>query len=219
MSTVDASGAVHGSDGKFAGHVAAESDSSVMLTSAAEAQPDHDQYGPLRGDLDRVIAQQFAHLSTAQLRAKIEQIKTANSDDPTYELNRRLATTGQSFRWVREGRREKIEIYTQGEPGKPYYVPAGQPVPTERTEVVRRFNEAASKAARGESFTDSDAADVARYHATYGLRDFADGKPVLSAELKHATRWLRNHRVEQPELDAFDAWVDSKNPHPQVPQT
>lgn len=35
MSTVDASGAIHGTDGKFAGHVAGEADSSVALGTAA----------------------------------------------------------------------------------------------------------------------------------------------------------------------------------------
>ena len=40
MSTVDASGAIHGSDGKFAGHVAGEADSSVTLGDPVPDQPD-----------------------------------------------------------------------------------------------------------------------------------------------------------------------------------
>lgn len=57
MSTIDASGAIHGSDGKFAGHVAAEADSSVTLAGATRASPGLDQINAANLDMAEHINQ------------------------------------------------------------------------------------------------------------------------------------------------------------------
>ena len=225
MSTIDASGAIHGADGKFAGHVAAEADSSVTLTSASQAQSEHDQYGPLRSDLDRAIAAQFASKTTAELKRKMERASSrTNLDDETHELSRRVEGQGKNWRWLRGQsmfEKPKIDIYTLGDPGKPYGVGS----PAQHGTPVVDYGSVRSSVTAGASFGSGHARAVAdrfrddRWRTA--LSDLADGHQVNSEALRHAIASagsVAENDDDRANLALLQMWADDQNPHPDVPQ-
>ena len=225
MSTIDASGAIHGADGRFAGHVAGEADSSVTLTPTTDTQPDHDQYGPLRSNLDRAIAQQFASKTTAELKRKMERASSStNLDDETHELSRRIEGQDKNWRWLRGQsmfEKPKIDIYTLGDPGKPYGV--GAPAPHDTPFVD--YGSVRSSVAAGESFGSSHARAVAaRFRDDLWRKpmgDLADGHQVNSETLRHAIASagaVAEDDDDRANLALLQMWADDQNPHPDVPQ-
>lgn len=223
MSTVDASGAIHGTDGRFAGHVAAEADSSVAL---AMPQPqDHDDYGPLNSDMDRVIAQQFAGKSTAELKRKMERAAAStNLDDETYELSRRVQGQGKDWRWLRGQSmfdKPKIDIYTLGDPGKPYGVTAA----AQEDAAPVEYETVRADVTAGNPFGPGHARAVAERFRDHAWREplsnLADGKQVNSQSLRQAigdAGAAAKTDDDRANLVLLQQWSDAQNPHPDVPE-
>lgn len=195
-------------------------------TEPDSAEPTSDEYGPLTSDLDRDIARIFADKTTAELKRKMERAAgSTNLDDETYELSRRVRGQGKEWGWQRGANvaaKQRIVIFTPGDPGMPYHVggPDRFPLGSGRIEYddVR-----ASVKDHGEQFGYRHARAVARQFSTgfggQALRDLADGKPVLSESIKRAA-YLADEKTDddRANIALLVHWVDKQNPHPEVPQ-
>jgi len=68
-------------------------------------------YGHAVESLDEVIRAKFQGKSDAYLIRRMEQASDFGYDDESYELTRRLAINGLSWRWKQIQGKDKVEIY------------------------------------------------------------------------------------------------------------
>lgn len=65
--------------------------------------------------LDRIIAEKFEGRSDSYLIRRMENAPDFGYDDESYELTRRLAINGLSWRWKQIQGKERVDIYkTEG---------------------------------------------------------------------------------------------------------
>ncbi|MFC6714356.1 hypothetical protein [Branchiibius cervicis] len=97
MSTIDPSGAIHGSDGKFTGHVAGEADDSVSLTSGSSSPGN-----PLDDDATLEAVERRNLALARSLDAIEDQINNADADLAVKDFAAQLARAERDTPSIRD---------------------------------------------------------------------------------------------------------------------